>query len=247
MLRIKRIHMQRGFGRIGIIAAAVVVIAIVALSATFVYESDETPPAADGPSARDLPLASEGAPTLGDPNAKVHLVEFLDPACETCAMFFPMVKNWMSQVPGQIRLSVRHVAFHDGAEHATCYPRASRAMRRFGKRRRHRCGSSPCREQKPEPEREEAHRGASERRAERVRGELGSAPHHHRDDEHAAERVVRIDVVSREESGNHQSLNVMSVPALESLTDDLPKTVHLGLTSPVKIGQRMIRSEGIAF
>ena len=128
MLRTKRIHVQRGFGRIGIIAAVVVVIAIVALSATFVYESDQTPPAADGPSARDIALASEGAPTLGDPNAKVHLVEFLDPACETCALFFPMVKNWMSQVPGEIRLSVRHVAFHDGAEHAVKALEASRGQ-----------------------------------------------------------------------------------------------------------------------
>ena len=56
--------------------------------------------------------------TLGDPDAKVHIVEFLDPACETCALFYPMVKKWMSEVPGQIRLSVRHVAFHSGAEYA---------------------------------------------------------------------------------------------------------------------------------
>ena len=63
---------------------------------------------------------------LGDPDARVHIVEFMDPACETCALFFPMVKNWMDEVPGQIRLSVRHVAFHEGAEYAVKVLEASR-------------------------------------------------------------------------------------------------------------------------
>ncbi len=119
---------QRGAGNMGIIVGVVAIIIIAALAATLVYRGGDTEPAQDAQSARDLALASEGAPTLGDPNAKVHLVEFLDPACETCALFFPMVKNWMSQVPGQIRLSVRHVAFHEGAEHAVKALEASRGQ-----------------------------------------------------------------------------------------------------------------------
>lgn len=78
-----------------------------------------------------MALASEGAPTMGEPDAKVHIVEFLDPACETCAMFFPMVKNWMKEVPGQMRLSVRHVAFHEGAEYAVKVLEASRKQGKY--------------------------------------------------------------------------------------------------------------------
>src|SRR5512137_1610034 len=63
-------------------------------------------------------LASENAPTLGEASAKVHIVEFLDPACETCAEFFPIAKQYLTDNPGKIRLSVRHVAFHDGSEYA---------------------------------------------------------------------------------------------------------------------------------
>jgi protein-disulfide isomerase len=76
-------------------------------------------------------LTGEGAPTLGDPNAKVHVVEFLDPACETCALFFPLVKNWMKEVPGQIRLTVRHVAFHEGADYAVKVLEASRKQDKY--------------------------------------------------------------------------------------------------------------------
>jgi len=36
------------------------------------------------------------APTLGNAEAKVHIVEFLDPACGTCAAFYPFVKRMIA-------------------------------------------------------------------------------------------------------------------------------------------------------
>ena len=84
-----------------------------------------------GDQAREAALASEHAPTVGDPGAKVHIVEFLDPACGTCAMFYPMVKGWMAEVPGEIRLSVRHVPFHDGVEYVVRILEASRNQDKY--------------------------------------------------------------------------------------------------------------------
>jgi protein-disulfide isomerase len=81
--------------------------------------------------ARQAALASEHSPTLGDAAAKVHIVEFLDPACETCALFFPMVKQWLNEVPGDIRLSVRHVAFHTGSDYAVRILEASRKQDKY--------------------------------------------------------------------------------------------------------------------
>jgi protein-disulfide isomerase len=76
-------------------------------------------------------LASEHSPTLGDPAARVHIVEFLDPACETCAVFFPLVKDLMADNPGRIRVSTRHVAFHDGSELPVRVLEASRAQDKY--------------------------------------------------------------------------------------------------------------------
>jgi protein-disulfide isomerase len=81
--------------------------------------------------ARQAALASEHAPSVGDPGAKVHIVEFLDPACGTCAMFYPMVKGWMAEVPGQIRLSIRHVPFHEGVDYAVRVLEASRNQDKY--------------------------------------------------------------------------------------------------------------------
>lgn len=57
-----------------------------------------------------------GAPTQGNPNAKVDIVEFLDPACETCREFYPFVKKLMAAHPDKIRLYVRYAPFHTGSE-----------------------------------------------------------------------------------------------------------------------------------
>jgi protein-disulfide isomerase len=111
------------------VAAAVLVLGLVA--AAFLFDSDNTESLKAEDLTRQAALASEHSPTLGDARAKVHIVEFLDPACETCALFYPMVKQWMAEVPGKIRLSIRHVAFHAGADHAVKILEASRKQDKY--------------------------------------------------------------------------------------------------------------------
>ena len=122
---------KKSISQTSLVVAAVGVLVVALVAATLLYESEEAPALQDKVAARQAALASEHSPTLGDENAKVHIVEFLDPACETCALFFPMVKQWMAQVPGQIRLSVRHVAFHSGSEYAVKVLEASRKQDKY--------------------------------------------------------------------------------------------------------------------
>ncbi|MBU1234245.1 MAG: DsbA family protein [Proteobacteria bacterium] len=56
------------------------------------------------------------SPTLGSEEAKVYIVEFMDPACETCAAFAPFIKQMMNANPGKIKLVLRYAPLHDGAE-----------------------------------------------------------------------------------------------------------------------------------
>ncbi|MGB6971395.1 MAG: thioredoxin domain-containing protein, partial [Desulfobulbales bacterium] len=55
--------------------------------------------------------------TYGSDDAKVYLIEFMDPACETCAAFAPFVKKIMAANPGKIKLVLRYAPFHDGADY----------------------------------------------------------------------------------------------------------------------------------
>jgi protein-disulfide isomerase len=46
-------------------------------------------------------------------------------------MFFPMVKQWLDEAPDKLRLSVRHVAFHSGADYAVRVLEASREQGKY--------------------------------------------------------------------------------------------------------------------
>jgi protein-disulfide isomerase len=56
------------------------------------------------------------APTKGPHDAKVTIVEFFDPACETCAVFYPLVNNLIKQYPGKVKVMMRYAPLHKGSD-----------------------------------------------------------------------------------------------------------------------------------
>lgn len=106
------------------IAAGAAVVAAVGAGGYFAFGGRSAP-------ATRPELLSAGAPTLGPATARVHIVEFLDPACETCAVFYPIVKRIVADNPDRIRLSVRHVPFHRGSEDVVRMLEASRKQDRY--------------------------------------------------------------------------------------------------------------------
>ncbi len=58
----------------------------------------------------------EYSPTLGKADAKVTLVEFLDPECETCRVFHGLVKEILEEYPDDIRLVIRYAPFHKNSK-----------------------------------------------------------------------------------------------------------------------------------
>jgi protein-disulfide isomerase len=115
----------------GIVVGTVMAVLLAVGAAALLYKREGTQPADVAAVASDAALVSVHSPTLGDASAKVHVVEFLDPACETCAQFFPLVKQRMAENPGKIRLSVRHVAFHDGSDYVVRLLEASRKQDKY--------------------------------------------------------------------------------------------------------------------
>ena len=73
----------------------------------------------------------EHSQTLGSDDAKVYLIEFSDPACETCRSFHPFVKNLMAANPGRIKLVVRYALFHDGSDYIAKILEAARKQGKY--------------------------------------------------------------------------------------------------------------------
>lgn len=121
---------RRNGGR-GILFAMAGILLVAIAGGALLYRNAATPSAQPSDATRSTALASLQSPTVGDAGAKVHVVEFLDPACETCAQFFPIVKQRMAENPGKIRLSVRHVAFHQGSDYVVKVLEASRRQDKY--------------------------------------------------------------------------------------------------------------------
>lgn len=71
------------------------------------------------------------AQRLGPPDAKVVLVEFLDPGCETCAAMSPQVKAILDEHPGRVQLVVRYIPLHQGADVAVKMLEAARKQGKY--------------------------------------------------------------------------------------------------------------------
>jgi protein-disulfide isomerase len=71
------------------------------------------------------------SPSLGSPDAKVVLTEFLDPGCETCRAFHPFVKSALDAFPGKIKLVIRYVPLHHGADYMVKVLEAARLQGKY--------------------------------------------------------------------------------------------------------------------
>jgi len=112
-----------------IAAAALLIIAF--LVGAFYYRKQQAEQATQIASQNQVALARPDAPSFGNADAPVHIVEFFDPACDTCRDFYPMVKALMAEHPGKIRLSMRYAPFHPGSEAVVKALEASRKQGKF--------------------------------------------------------------------------------------------------------------------
>ena len=97
-----------------IFSAIILIIAIVA--GALYYQSQSSRAAAEAYRHERTTYVRDYSPSIGSSTAKVEIVEFFDPACDTCKAFYPMVKKLMDDHPGKIRLYERYAPFHTGSE-----------------------------------------------------------------------------------------------------------------------------------
>lgn len=70
-------------------------------------------------------LVRPDSPTLGPADAKVTLVEFYDPECESCATFAPVVKKILKDHEGNIRFVARYMPLHPNSITAAAFTEAA--------------------------------------------------------------------------------------------------------------------------
>lgn len=112
------------------IASAVLLLVVFGVAAVL-YKNHQADQAAQLIAQNRAVLERAHAQTFGNPNAPVHIVEFFDPACETCRDFYPLVKKMMAANPGKIKLSMRYAPLHKGSDQVVKAIEASRKQAMF--------------------------------------------------------------------------------------------------------------------
>src|SRR3989339_2128968 len=114
-----------------IFIAAAALLILVFVGGALLYQKQQTEQAAQLAKQNMAALVRMDAPSFGNADAPVHIVEFFAPACGTCREFYPMVKALMAEHPGKIRLSLRYAPFHRGSDAVVKVLEAARKQGKF--------------------------------------------------------------------------------------------------------------------
>lgn len=71
------------------------------------------------------------SPTMGSEQPAAVIVEFLDPECESCRRFYPIVKQIIAEHPGKIKLVIRYTPLHKNSKFAVRILEAARQQGKF--------------------------------------------------------------------------------------------------------------------
>lgn len=111
--------------------AAAILLMLGFVAGVLFYNSQQEQAANQRAEANRASLVRMHSPSLGKADAPVVIVEFLDPACETCREFYPMVKQLMAAHPDKIRLVLRYAPFHTGSDKVVGLLEAARRQGKF--------------------------------------------------------------------------------------------------------------------
>jgi protein-disulfide isomerase len=97
------------------------------------YETENSEP---GVSFKVVPadqslLIKSHSPMKGAFAAKVTVVEFLDPECESCSAMYPIVKKIYEEYKSHIRLVVRYMTYHKNSKYVANILEGARAENKY--------------------------------------------------------------------------------------------------------------------
>lgn len=117
--------------KILLIAIAVFIVLVTFVTAFKFYKSNEAEKAFEIAQSYASKFVPDYAPKLGPDDAKVKLVEFLDPECESCREFYPLVKMILDEAGGKVQLVVRYAPFHGNSKFAIKILEAARKQGKY--------------------------------------------------------------------------------------------------------------------
>ena len=114
-----------------IVVASMAAVVLAFVAGALVFKDRERRTVSQAAQTHSEALVRSESPVFGNPAAKVTIVEFFDPACETCRAFYPLVKSMVNSSFGQVRLVVRYAPLHEGSDTAVKILEAARLQGQY--------------------------------------------------------------------------------------------------------------------
>jgi len=114
-----------------LVISTVAVVAVAFVAGSAVFRDRGTKELVQAAKTNNEALVRAHSPVYGNPAAKVTIVEFFDPACETCRAFHPIVKGILNSSFSQVRLVVRYAPLHKGSDTAVKILEAARQQGKY--------------------------------------------------------------------------------------------------------------------
>jgi len=114
-----------------IVIIAIIVMGLIFAAAAYFYNAQQLKSKNQLAQQYANALIPAHAIKKGDPNAKVTIVEFLDPACHTCKQFHTIIKDLLKKYPNKINLVVRYAPLHPGSDQMIAILEAVRKQGQF--------------------------------------------------------------------------------------------------------------------
>ena len=109
-----------------IVIASAVVVALAFGGGAYYYKAQQAQEISALAGAEESVFVRAASPSMGAESAIVQVVEFFDPACESCRMMYPYVKSLMRANEGKMRLTLRYATFHEGSDYVVKVLEAAR-------------------------------------------------------------------------------------------------------------------------
>ena len=114
-----------------LVSLSLVILVVVFVALAYFYKSNQSSNKQALLSSNGTSFVKDYSISFGENKKNIIVVEFLDPECESCAVFYPVVRKVYKDYHSEIKLVVRYLANHKNSKFAIKILEASREQNKY--------------------------------------------------------------------------------------------------------------------
>jgi protein-disulfide isomerase len=107
------------------------VLVVIFIALSYIYKDSQNNKESSLVSSNTTSLVKQESISFGENKQNVTVVEFLDPECESCALFYPIMRKLYKEHYSDIKLVIRYLANHKNSKFAIEILEASREQNKY--------------------------------------------------------------------------------------------------------------------